>query len=323
MKEMPLISVIVPVYRVENYLDKCVRSITAQTYRNLEILLVDDGSPDHSGAICDAWAARDSRIKVIHQENGGGGKARNAALEIAAGALIAFVDSDDYIAPDMLAHLYEIMGDTADISECAFLETLDDEAEFADAPFTVTEYTPEEAMREHIRDTAFQQLIWNKLYRREVIGGIRFPEGTKIDDEFFTYQVLGKAGKLVRSDRVCYAYRQQPDSVMHQKFSLRRLEGLQARHQRFGYIREHMPALTEECAFHLYFFCMYAMQMSMRYLPEEDFTTARGMIRTVLADIPPIALSKNYSIKDTVWLIMARISFEGTCRLRNFLFERE
>ena len=98
MTQLPLISVIVPVYKVENYLDCCVQSIVNQTYSNLEILLIDDGSPDASGAMCDAWAEKDSRIRVIHQENAGGGAARNAGLDAARGERIAFVDSDDYIA---------------------------------------------------------------------------------------------------------------------------------------------------------------------------------------------------------------------------------
>ena len=101
MKEMPLISVIVPVYRVEAYLDRCLESITGQTYRNLEIILVDDGSPDGSGAICDVWAARDSRIRVIHKENAGAGAARNTGLDVAAGEIVSMIDSDDYLQEHM------------------------------------------------------------------------------------------------------------------------------------------------------------------------------------------------------------------------------
>ena len=107
--EMPLISVIVPVYKTEAYLDRCVQSIADQTYKNLEIILIDDGSPDSCPAICDAWAAKDSRIKVIHQENAGGGAARNVALDIAKGQYIGLIDSDDYIEPHMDAHLLSLV----------------------------------------------------------------------------------------------------------------------------------------------------------------------------------------------------------------------
>ena len=118
MTDLPLISVVVPVYRVEKYLDHCIQSIAAQTYPNLEILLVDDGSPDGSGAICDRWAEKDSRIRVFHKQNAGAGAARNTALDAAAGELIAFVDSDDYLQPNMYAHLYGLMKDGVDIAEC-------------------------------------------------------------------------------------------------------------------------------------------------------------------------------------------------------------
>ena len=104
MTDLPLISVVVPVYRVEKYLDHCIRSIVEQTYSNLEILLVDDGSPDGSGEICDRWARKDARIRVIHKQNAGAGAARNTALDTAGGDIIAFVDSDDYLHPNMLSH---------------------------------------------------------------------------------------------------------------------------------------------------------------------------------------------------------------------------
>ncbi len=322
MNELPLISVIVPVYRVESYLNKCVQSIAGQTYRNLEILLVDDGSPDDSGAICDAWAAKDSRIRVIHKENGGGGAARNTALDAASGELIAFVDSDDYIAPDMYDHLYGLLRDGADIAECDFVITPDDGAEFAVAEPQITVYNREEAMREHIQDTVFRQLIWNKLYRREMIGGIRFPVGTAIDDEFFTYQVLGNAKKLVRSTKVCYAYRQQPGSIMHQTYSLKRLEGIRAKQLRLQYLKESMPSLVYEAETALFFFCIDAMQKSLRYLSGEELETARRMIHGVVDELKPLKPSRKHSLKGNIRLVLAQIFFEGVCRLQNYLETR-
>ena len=107
----PLVSVIVPVYKVEDYLDKCVKSIVAQTYENLEIILVDDGSPDNCPSMCDSWAQKDSRIKVIHKENGGVSSARNSALDAAAGDYICFVDSDDFIEPNAVGYMLENIGD--------------------------------------------------------------------------------------------------------------------------------------------------------------------------------------------------------------------
>ena len=154
--EEPLISVIVPVYKVESYLDKCISSIANQTYTNMEIILVDDGSPDNCPAMCDAWAERDSRIRVIHQKNQGGGAARNAGLDFASGSLIAFVDSDDYIAPDMYAHLYELLKSGADIAECSYVEVAGNDAVFA-CGYETRSYTAQEAMAEHIQDRVFRQ----------------------------------------------------------------------------------------------------------------------------------------------------------------------
>ena len=197
---MDLISVIVPIYRVEKYLDNCIRSIVEQTYQNLEIILVDDGSPDRSGEICDEWAAKDCRIRVIHKENGGSGAARNSGLEIARGDLIGIVDSDDYIAPQMYEHLYSLMDGEVDIAECGIVETeLDDQRLDDGSKFCASVYSVDEAMLLHIRDERFRQTPPNKLYRSSAVGDSRFPVGTLIDDEFWTYRVIGNARKLVQT----------------------------------------------------------------------------------------------------------------------------
>ena len=322
MTQLPLISVIVPVYKVERYLDQCVRSIVGQTYSNLEIILIDDGSPDASGAMCDAWAERDSRIRVIHQENAGAGAARNAGLDEAKGELLGFVDSDDYIAPDFYQYLYGLLENGADIAECGFVETETDDAIFDDNAGEIDFYTPLEAMRFHIRDTMFRQLIWNKLYRRETVGDTRFPVGTKIDDEFFTYRVIGSAGRLVHSEKKLYAYRQQPDSVMHSGFSLRRLEGIRAQEQRLAYLKTHMPSLEYEGRANLFLCCQYAMQMSLKYLSGEELAQAKDSLRKTVTQLTPLFPSGRLSAAGNVWLILGQISFEGSCRLQNYMEQR-
>ncbi|MGN0478597.1 MAG: glycosyltransferase, partial [Hominenteromicrobium sp.] len=144
MDKLPLISVIIPVYKVEAYLDKCISSVSVQTYENLDIILVDDGSPDNCPAMCDVWAEKDNRIRVIHQKNAGGGAARNAALDIAKGDLIAFVDSDDYIAEDMYAHLFSLLEQGADVAECGYINVTDGAAVFQECGYKAQEYTAEE-----------------------------------------------------------------------------------------------------------------------------------------------------------------------------------
>ena len=314
---MDLISVIVPVYKVEKYLDKCVQSIVDQTYPNLEIILVDDGSPDNCPAMCDNWAEKDGRIKVIHQQNQGGGSARNAGLDIAQGDFIGFVDSDDYIAPEMFAHLHSLMTPDVDIVECGYRGVWDNTAPFCATNRTPLIFAATAAMREHIQDHFFRQLLWNKLYRRSVTENVRFPAGTGIDDEFWTYRAIGNARKLVRSFAVMYAYRQQSQSVMHTLNTQRRIRSAEAKRQRHEYITEKFPELTEMSLKSLWFSSLYQGQFALREATNEESTQAVESLAKMLRGYP--ALKVRGSIKERIWLFLAHISFKNTCKLRNWL----
>lgn len=321
MNQLPLISIIVPVYKVEAYLDKCLTSLTNQTYGNLQILLVEDGSPDGSGAICDAWAAKDSRIQVIHQENRGGGAARNAALDRAEGELLAFVDSDDYIDSNLYTHLYSLLQQGADIAECGYVDAFDNDAVLGGGSTEPVFFTRQEAMAAHIRDVQFRQLIWNKLYRRHVAEGIRFPVGTKIDDEYYTYQLLANAEKLVRSDYVGYAYRQQPDSVMHGRFSLKRVQSLDAKRQRLTYLREHLPQLENLAKEDLIMTSLFVMQESLRFLRGEEFQKAEALIREAMADAEGLVIPPEAGRMRRILLKSAGKNLKLTARILNFLID--
>ena len=322
MKETPLLSVIIPVYRVEKYLDRCLRSITEQTYRNLEIILVDDGSPDRSGAICDAWAAKDSRIRVIHKENAGAGAARNTGLDLATGEIVSMIDSDDYLQVHMYAHLLSLMTEDVDIAECDICRTERDDLQMDDGSNAETAvYDVTDAMRLHIRDEIFCQTPPNKLYRRKTIGDTRFPEGNLIDDEFFTYKVIGNASKLARSSACMYAYRQQPGSAMHKAFSLKRLQGLEAKQQRLAFLRQRMPSLEYEAKFDLFFTAMFLMQGCLRSLTGSELQQARQDIRDVLQQITPLEKHPDMSAKKNLLLKVGQKHFEGTCKLLNFLID--
>ena len=322
MSETPLISVIVPVYRVEKYLDRCLQSITGQTYRNLEIILVDDGSPDNSGAICDAWAARDSRIRVIHKENAGAGAARNTGLDVATGEILSMIDSDDYLEVHMYEHLLSLMTEDVDIAECDICWTERDDLPMEDGTQAETRvYDVKEAMALHIRDEIFCQTPPNKLYRIKLLGDTRFPEGNLIDDEFFTYKLIGNARKLARSSACMYAYRQQPGSAMHKAFSLKRLQGLEGKQQRLAYLRQRMPELEYEAKFDLFFTAMFIMQESLRSLKGEELQQARGYIRNLVGEITPLKPNPQASAKKNLLLKLAQKNFEGTCRVLNFLID--
>lgn len=201
------ISVIIPVYKVEKYLSKCLDSVINQTYKNLEIILVDDGSPDKSGEICDEYASRDERIKVIHKENGGVARARNTGLDIASGDYIGFVDSDDWIEQDM----YELLMKNAtqydaDISMCG--ETIYENGKVfsSSSGNEIVQLNRIEAKKITVVGGSMG-LIWNKIYRKNVIGDIRFsPEYGCSEDLMFVYLVLSNLNKLVVDKSAKYNY---------------------------------------------------------------------------------------------------------------------
>ncbi len=318
---MELISVIVPVYKAEVYLDRCVQSIVDQTYKNLEIILVDDGSPDNCPSMCDAWAVKDSRIKVIHKKNGGGGEARNVALDVAKGQYISLIDSDDYIEPHMYEHLISLMDEEVDIAECGILETEFDDAALDDgSSFESKTYSVQEAMKLHIADLFFRQTPPNKLYRRYTIGNIRFPVGNRIDDEFWTYRVIASARKLVHSSCNMYAYRQQQGSVMHLSFGLARLQSVDAKCQRLEFLQNRFPELVSLARINLWYTCLYMGQMSLLHMSKEEWREAFIKLHAVQEQYPLTAGDKrSMPLKQRMWEILSDISFTTACRLRNCL----
>lgn len=239
----PLISVIVPVYRVEKYLERCVKSILSQTYENLEVILVDDGSPDQCPAICDACAEKDARVKVIHQENKGLSGARNAGIDAASGEYLAFVDSDDYVSPHFIEELYQLLQDTGcAIGQCRFSYVKGDGlVEESDSAFCIYRgeslmeqlYGPEE------KATCFV-VAWNKLYRAELFKetGIRYPEGRIHEDEATTYRLFHEAKKLAFLDRALYGYYTENGGSITSVFSAKRLQWLTAHEERIAFFKK-------------------------------------------------------------------------------------
>ncbi len=204
------VSVIVPVYKTEKYIVRCVESLITQTYENLEILLVDDGSPDNAGKICDEYADKDARIKVIHQKNAGQSAARNNALKIAAGDYFCFVDSDDYIAPDMIEKLYRLTEDaSADISMVDYLTFTGEKAEISDeAVGAEPEVMNNIQMIRNIHTVKDELYVvmWGKLFKRELFNGIEFAEGRICEDLDVLYRLYDKAQKSVYSSEKLYYY---------------------------------------------------------------------------------------------------------------------
>lgn len=219
-----LVSVIIPIYNVEKYLDRCVQSVVKQTYKNLEIILVDDGSPDNCPELCDEWKKADSRIKVIHKKNGGLSDARNAGLDIATGEYIAFVDSDDYVHPQYIEILYYIAKkEDADVVSCEFKKVSQDEEthecyeEIRKDDINIKEYT-------EITDKVIGVVAWNKLYKRGLFEKIRFPIGRLHEDNGIWWKVVFYAKKIVPTSEKLYYYIDNPMSIMRQNFSIKHLD---------------------------------------------------------------------------------------------------
>lgn len=257
---MPSISVIVPVYKVEPFLHRCIDSILAQTYHDFELILVDDGSPDSCGAICDRYAAKDSRIHVIHQQNGGLSAARNTGIDWAFSESdsrwLAFVDSDDWVHPDYLRVLYTTAEQTlCKISACGFFRT-SGEAFPAQQDFSVQSLSADDYYcgRMHEGVTA---VVWNKLYHKSLFKQLRYPIGKLHEDEFTTYVAIYKAGKIGVTPAQLYAYYQNPDGIMRSDWNPRRMHVLEAFEQQIAFAQANNNArllkkITEQYIYSTY-----------------------------------------------------------------------
>lgn len=235
-----LVSVIVPVYNVEKYIKKCLNSIINQTYKNLEIILVDDGSPDNCPQICDEYAKKDSRIKVIHKANGGLSDARNAGVAASTGEYIGFVDSDDYIEPNMYERLYELINENnADISLCAVQK--EDERGNSISQFTtdiVGMFEDEEIFDKINLNNPYFIIACNRLYKKHIVQNTPFPVGFIHEDEFTTHRFFGLSKKVVCSNDRLYHYLERQGSIMGSGFSIKKMDAVYAFLDRYTYFKE-------------------------------------------------------------------------------------
>ena len=244
---MELISVIVPVYNVESYVAECIESIQNQTYMNLEIILVNDGSTDASGDICDQYAAYDERIQVIHKENAGVSAARNTGIESANGDYIGFVDSDDYIAPTMYEDMLKLMAEhDLDIIECtAFRNNGDTNIEGCnDGSLEI--FNRDEALKMAMYDCFVA--VWSQLYKRRVISDVRFPVGRKFEDSAVSYLFIANTKRVGHINRCLYYYRLNPNSTTQTSFDAKsRWDFVLGYEERLQYAIDHQLSYIDDC----------------------------------------------------------------------------
>ena len=274
-QETPLVSIIVPVYQVEAYISECVESLLAQTYKNLEILLVDDGSTDGSGEICDEYAVKDDRVRVIHQRNQGPSVARNSGLDHMKGEYVAFVDSDDAVLPDFIESLYELLEKHhADIAACAYEECGADCFSYIKREASCIEnggserrikeecavqnvqkemhdndkeifMTSEQMLQQwHGKYKKWETVVWNKLYRKSIFdkGGeavVRFPDGRKLEDVLISHLLVANAKQIVLTMHKLYLYHIRPNSRASQsRMTGLMRENLRAQRERMAFFKE-------------------------------------------------------------------------------------
>ena len=244
------ISVIVPIYKVEQVLKRCVDSILSQTYENLEIILVDDGSPDQCPAICDAYARQDARIKVVHKKNGGLTSAWKEGVRHAEGEWLGFVDSDDFLDSRMLETLCrDLQEQNADVAVVGF-RLFEREEELAPAEFTVPVQcmTGREAIRSTLVSDELGDFAWNKLYKRELFRDVRYPLGRMMEDQGTTYRIFQQCSKVVYRPVPLYYYYQRPDSILHRRNMKFYEDKLDMGYQKYRAIREAYPGMPENDA---------------------------------------------------------------------------
>ena len=236
-----MISVIVPVYNVEKYLERCVKSIVAQTYKDLEILLIDDGSTDKSGKMCDDFQQTDSRIKVFHKQNGGLSDARNYGIEHSSGEFISFVDSDDYIDEKMLETLHRLITENdADLAVCSAMDVFEGKEVTQVKEIKDFNLNKVESYKYMLRGDGIPSAC-NKLYKRQTVGNVRFPVGKLYEDGFFTPQILKKVEKTAVTSKPMYYYFRRADSITTKPFRKGDLDVIEAYDKCVKQVKELCP----------------------------------------------------------------------------------
>ena len=299
---MAEVSIIVPVYQVENYIRQCIDSILVQTFTDFELILVDDGSKDRSGKICDEYAVLDQRVKVIHKENGGLSDARNCGMDQAVGNYFMFVDSDDYIAPTMLEYLYKaLMNKEADIAVCNFLHFFEEDRKRDFSTNIQSEVLSGAEIFYSIKNErvyGIWTVAWNKLYKRETLGNVRFRFGKYHEDEFWANDIYQMDIKVVTIPECLYYYRQRDNSIMGRKNIKRDFDILEALQERIAvYFMDERHA---DQAYKVMIFSLEYLAESKKLITNKDeenqFLQAEKKTKDMIKRLKKMKLSKIKSV---------------------------
>lgn len=304
----PTVSIIVPIYRVEPYLRCCVDSILAQTFRNFELILVDDGSPDNCPIICDEYAAKDYRIKVIHKENGGVASARNIGLEASNGAYLSFIDPDDWVKPEFLEEMLEVLQkENADMALCGTTRVWDDGSVTEEILPEKRCFELDEIQMLMTHGNWYYAVLWNKLYRRESFDGVHFPQNYIHEDEAVLHRVVGNCRKIAMIPQILYIYRQSDDSIMRRAFNIHRTDMLTAMADRivFSFSRNWTDVYSVTSSKYVEMFFDYYFRFPRTKANEKYF---RRMDDSLKKALPYILKSSRVSIRHKIYLSVIRLN---------------
>lgn len=315
-----LISIIIPIYKVESYIDKCVESVLSQTWKKIEVILVDDGSPDKCGLMCDEYAKKDTRIKVIHKDNGGLSDARNAGVEVATGEYIGFIDSDDWIDENFYEQLIDKMKKTgADIVTAGVKKVWEDGKMEVMTPYQEIQLSNQEAMKAIIEESFLKQPVWYKLYRADV-ARVKFKSGVLHEDNYWSYQVVAKANKVVVMQEPYYYYRQRSNSIMSSQYSEKRLAAIDSKVQRQNFLLQEYPELTDLGCMEMLFAACYQGILIRKNTEKEK---RKELFEKIKKMIMEYELSKEgyakLKITHKIWYKIIRKDFEFACCIRQLL----
>lgn len=316
------ISIIVPIYNVELYLEKCIRSILNQTFQNFELILVNDGSTDSSREICNEFAQKDERIKVIHKENGGVSSARNAGLKIATGKYIGFVDPDDYIENTMYEKLYELCRENeAEIGVCQLGREIDGRKVHVTSEERILTFNTEEALRELFKGILYRFSLCNKLFKHSCFNNVKFPEGRIHEDLSTCYLLFSNAKKIIYVNFPGYIYVKREESILTSVYSEKRLDAFKAWKEINDFIKKNYPSVLDimlacfvyACIDHIYYILNQVEQSNIK---QKYLRHIRGYLKQEYSSIMKLrTITIIYKLKITIF-IMSIYSFEKLNRLK-------
>lgn len=282
---MPIISIIVPVYKVEKYISRCIDSILSQTFTDFEIILVDDGSPDNSGRICDQYALNDSRIKVIHKKNGGLADARNAGLDIAAGDYLGFVDSDDFIYTDMYEKLYEAcIKYNSKISMCGRYDVFENKTKSMFSFDGYKIWSSKEAIENLLIWNNIDSSVCDKLFEKSLFNNVRFPKGKYNEDIFIMTGILYNSKKIVHIGESKYYYFHRQESITKEIFTERKMDLIEASKSVMEFVQVTYPELIPMAESFYYKGIIYLLSIIQSTNEKAKYKNSYTQLRTLLID---------------------------------------